>query len=76
VQGVTGSVAKGGDTTVTLVGSAAYTSTTSYVCTANATGTTNDDPINVVNNSATTFTLYNSGDLATATTISYNCVGH
>jgi hypothetical protein len=76
VQGLTASLAKGTTgLTVTLTGSAVFTSATSYVCTANE-AVVADDPISVINNSGTSFTLYNDGEVAGTTTIYYNCIGH
>ncbi len=66
--------------TVTFSGSAAFTSATSYVCTANGTtgAATSDGIINVVQNSGTSVTFWNSnnGFQGTSDAINYVCIGH
>jgi hypothetical protein len=81
VQGTTGTVAGGASTTVTLAGSAAFASATSYICTANANvanaGVVTE--INVEQTSGTSVTFYNSnfsGFGSASATISYLCIGH
>jgi hypothetical protein len=61
---------------ITLAGSAAFTSSTSYVCTANTNSSTQfDSQIGVANTSGTKFTIYNDDNSGTAT-IFYNCIGY
>jgi len=59
----------GGTLTVALSGAGEFTDNTSYFCTAN--DTSNVEPVQVVNNSGTSFTLKGTdGD-----SVSYICVG-
>lgn len=78
MQGETGTVSAGGNVTITLSGSAAFTSATSYVCTANGDITSGSDIINVVNSSGTSFILYNdnNGFGGSNAAIWYQCIGH
>ncbi len=64
----------GGTATVILSGSGVFTSASTYVCTASSSTNTEKDPVDVVRNSGTSFTMHladgNSGEV-----LSYICTG-
>ena len=62
-----------GPSTVTLTGSAAYTSTSTYFCTMNDATTAN--AAKLVKTSGTAFTLTTVGKTAKKDAIDYICVG-
>lgn len=72
---VIGSVTEsGGTATVALSGSAVFTGESTYVCTASSSKNTEVDPVDVVRNSGTSFTM-NLADSSSGEVLSYICTG-